>query len=120
MDVEGLRTYCRARPGASADFPFGSGVEAVRVGGKIFALISLDGSPGSVNLKCDPFLAMELRERYSSVSPGYHMNKAHWNTVSLDGGVPDTKLRAMVDHSYKLVLERLPRNRRPVTAPGAD
>lgn len=119
MDVDTLRAYCLEKPGTAADSPFGDSVLALRVGKKIFALVTLDETPPRVNLKCDPFLAMELRERFRSVTPGYHMNKAHWNTVTLDGDVPDTELRAMVDHSYMLVLGGLPKSRRPVKAPEA-
>ncbi|HSV97234.1 MAG TPA: MmcQ/YjbR family DNA-binding protein [Spirochaetota bacterium] len=111
MDVPALRLYCLAKPATSADFPFGSDVLALRVGKKIFALVALDESPPRVNLKCDPLLAMELRERYPGVTPGYHMNKAHWNTVTLVG-VPERELRAMIDHSYEIVLKGLSRRKR--------
>ncbi len=107
MDINSLRAYCLKKPGTAADFPFGDSVLALRVGKKIFALVALDETPPRVNLKCDPFLAMELRERYRSVMPGYHMNKAHWNTVALEGDVPDRELNAMIDHSYEIVLKGL-------------
>jgi predicted DNA-binding protein (MmcQ/YjbR family) len=79
------------------------------VAGKIFALAPLDEIPPTANLKCDPDLALELRDRYEQVRPGYHMNKKHWNTVELDSGIPDTELREMIDHSYELVVKSLPK-----------
>jgi predicted DNA-binding protein (MmcQ/YjbR family) len=98
----------RTFPGAVEDYPFGDGVAVFKVGGRMFALVSLDGDPGSVNLKCDPGLALELRAVYAAVRPGYHQNKRHWNTVELDGSIDDDELREMIDHSYELV-RRLPR-----------
>ncbi len=112
MDVDSLRAYCLSKPGTGADFPFGGDVLALRVGKKIFALVALRVSPPTVNVKCDPFLAMELRERYAAVTPGYHMNKAHWNTITLGGGIPEKELRAMIDHSYEIVLKGLSRRAR--------
>jgi predicted DNA-binding protein (MmcQ/YjbR family) len=94
------------------DYPFGDGVAVFKVGGRMFALVSLEGSPGTVNLKCDPDLAVALRAQYSAVRPGYHQNKRHWNTVDLDGSVEDDELREMIDHSYELVVNRLPRAER--------
>lgn len=78
----------------------------------MFALVSLDGDPGSVTLKCDPDIAVELRARHAAVRPGYHQNKRHWNTVELDGSIPDDELREMIDHSYELVVGQLPRAQR--------
>jgi predicted DNA-binding protein (MmcQ/YjbR family) len=100
---------CGGLLGAVEDYPFGDGVVVYKVGGRMFALVSLDGESGSVNLKCDPELAMELRARYAAVRPGYHQNKRHWNTVELDGSVPEAELREMIEHSYELVVSRLPR-----------
>jgi predicted DNA-binding protein (MmcQ/YjbR family) len=99
---------CAALPGAVGDYPFGEGVAVFKVGGRMFALVSLEGSTGSVNLKCDPDLALELRARYPCVHPGYHQNKRHWNTVELDGSIDDSELRWMIDHSYALVVANLP------------
>jgi predicted DNA-binding protein (MmcQ/YjbR family) len=79
-----------------------------KVGGKMFALVALDGDHGSVNLKCDPEWAIELRDRHKAVRPGYHQDKRHWNTVDLDGSINSDDLREMVDHSYELVVSRLP------------
>jgi predicted DNA-binding protein (MmcQ/YjbR family) len=103
---------CGDLPGAVEDYPFGDGVAVFKVGGRVFALVSLDGDAGSVNLKCNPELALELRARYSAVRPGYHQDKRHWNTVDLDGSLDDDELREMIDHSYALVLAGLPRAQR--------
>ena len=78
----------------------------------MFALTALDEVPVTVNLKCDPDLALELRDRYEQVQPGYHMNKKHWNTVEIDSGIPTTELRKMIDHSYELVTKSLPKAER--------
>ena len=102
MDIESLRLYCISKRDATECLPFGDDTLVFKVGGKIFALANLDGDP-TVNLKCDPALAIELRERYSSVIPGYHMNKKHWNTIMLDGSIPDKDIFAWIDHSYDLV-----------------
>lgn len=100
---------CTSLPGAVEDHPFGGGVAVFKVGGRMFALVSLEGDTGSVNLKCEPLLAEDLRARYAAVRPGYHQNKRHWNTVELDGSVPDRELRFMIDHSYELVVGGLTR-----------
>ncbi|HEX6492330.1 MAG TPA: MmcQ/YjbR family DNA-binding protein [Candidatus Dormibacteraeota bacterium] len=100
---------CTGLPGAVEDHPFGGGVAVFKVGGRMFALVSLQGDAGSVNLKCEPLLAEDLRARYAAVRPGYHQNKRHWNTVELDGSVPDRELRFMIDHSYELVVGGLTR-----------
>ena len=83
-----------------------------KVEGKMFALVSLTGEPGTVNLKCHPEWALELRARHEAVRPGYHQNKRHWNTVELDGTIEDAELRDMIDHSYELVVSCLPRTQR--------
>ena len=112
MTRDDLLDLCSGLPGAVEDAPFGDEVAVFKVGGKMFALVPLAGEPGSVNLKCDPDWALELREVYAAVRPGYHMNKRHWNTVDLDGTVDDDELRAMVGHSYELVVRSLPRRER--------
>ena len=109
MTREQVLELCGRFPGALEDYPFGDGVAVFKVAGRMFALVSLDGDPGSVNLKCDPGLALELRAVYAAVRPGYHQNKRHWNTVELDGSIDDDELREMIDHSYELVVRRLPR-----------
>jgi predicted DNA-binding protein (MmcQ/YjbR family) len=102
MNIEILREYCIKKENVTEGFPFGEDTLVFKVKGKIFALANLDGDL-SVNLKCDPSYALELREKYSSVTPGYHMNKMHWNTVLLDGSVPDKEVLSWIDHSYNLV-----------------
>jgi len=105
MDIESLREYCISKKGVTESFPFGDDTLVFKTGGKIFALVNLDGNL-SINLKCDPVLAIDLRERYSSVTMGYHMNKKHWNTVLLDGSVPDKEILSWIDHSYDLIAVR--------------
>lgn len=109
MDLEEFREYCLHKPGATEETPFGPDVLVFKVGGKMFALTSLERFPAAANLKCDPDLAFDLRDRYEQVSPGYHMNKKHWNTVEIDSGIPDGELRKMIDHSYNLVAKSLPK-----------
>ncbi len=105
-----LRKYCLSKKGAVEDFPFGYETLVLKVGGKIFCLMSAGGYPPVMNLKCDPFVAEELREKYESVQPGYHMNKRHWNTVVADGSIPDAEVLWMIDHSYGLVFDGLKRS----------
>ena len=107
MTLEALKSYCLAKKGAREDFPFDFDTLVIKVETKMFALISLTASPLTVNLKCAPFLAIDLRRKYSAVTPGYHMSKVHWNTVTIDGTVPDKEIYAMIDHSYELVYMRL-------------
>ncbi len=109
MHSQTFREYCLGKSGAAESMPFGEGALVFKVGGKMFALLSLDDVPPRVNLKCDPDLALELRDRFEQVRPGYHMNKRHWNTVELERGLPDTELKKMIDHSYDLVVKALPR-----------
>jgi len=111
MDLEEFREYCLRKPNAAESTPFGEDVLVFKVGGKIFALASLDDIPPRVNLKCDPERALDLRDRYEDVRPGYHMNKKHWNTVELAGRIPERELRGMIDHSYELVAARLPKQK---------
>lgn len=106
-DAASIREYCLSKPGTSEDTPFDEVTLALRVVGKIFGLLELEAVPTSINLKCDPARAVELRERFEAVQPGYHMNKTHWNTVTIDGSVPATELRSMIDHSYELVVKGL-------------
>jgi predicted DNA-binding protein (MmcQ/YjbR family) len=102
MNIEDVRAYCLKKPEVTEGFPFGDDTLVFKVKGKIFVLANLDGDL-SLNLKCDPAMAIELRERYSSVIPGYHMNKKHWNTVYLNGTIPDKEVLSWIDNSYKLV-----------------
>src|SRR5215831_7122077 len=109
MNLEQFREYCLRKPCANESTPFGPDVLVFKVSAKMFALAVLDEVPTRVNLKCDPDLALELRDRYEQVTPGYHMNKKHWNTVEIESGIPDAELRKMIDHSYELVIKRLPK-----------
>ena len=112
MDLAKFREYCLSKPETTEGTPFGPDVVVFKVGGKMFALASLDEVPATANLKSDPDLALELRDRYEQVTPGYHMNKKHWNTVEIESGIPDIELRKMIDHSYELVVKSLPRKAR--------
>ena len=105
MYIEELRDYAIAKPDTEEGFPFGESTLVFKVKGKIFLLVSLDAQPLQFNAKCDPEKAMELREQYDSVRPGYHMNKKHWNTVIIDGSLSKKQLKEMIDHSYALVAK---------------
>jgi predicted DNA-binding protein (MmcQ/YjbR family) len=107
MDRTSVVAHCRALRAATEDHPFGPDVLVFKVGGKIFAILGDD----SVSLKCEPHLALALRETYAAVSPGYHLNKRHWNTVILDGSVPDDELREWIEDSYGLTAASLSRAR---------
>ena len=111
MDLAKFREYCLSKSRATESTPFGPDTVVFKVGGKIFALASLDEVPARANLKCDPDLALELRDRYEQVRPGYHMNKKHWNTIEIESGIPDDEIRKMIDHSYDLVAKKKKRQR---------
>ena len=112
MDLAQFREYCLSKPRATEGTPFGPDVLVFKVRGKMFALAALEEVQTTVNLKCEPALALDLRDRYEQVQPGYHMNKKHWNTVEIDSGIPDAELRKMIDHSYELVTKSLPKAER--------
>ena len=112
MDAEELRRHCLSFAGAAETFPFGPENSVFKVAGRIFALSRLDGDPLRLSLKCEPTLAEQLREAHAAVIPGYHLNKRHWNTVILDGSLPDAAIRDMVEDSYDLVVSSLSRARR--------
>ncbi len=112
MNIESFREYCLKKPGATEATPFGPDDVVFKVEGEMFAIADLMDVPPRVNLKCDPDLALELRDRYEQVSPGYHMNKKHWNTGELDGVIPEREIKKMIDHSYELVVQSLPKARR--------
>lgn len=109
---ERLAEHLLAFPEATQENPFGPGVDVYKVAGKMFALVGGDPDSPSVSLKCEPVLAVELRAEYPAVTPGYHLNKAHWNTVRLDGTVPEDVLYEMVEHSYDRVVAGLTRAER--------
>ncbi len=110
MNIEELREYCINMNGVTEEFPFDETTLVFKVAGKMFALTDLEGDL-SVNLKCDPASAIELREKYSCVKPGYHMNKKHWNTIDVDGSVSNDLIREWIDHSYDLVISGLPKKK---------
>lgn len=103
---------CNAKPGSVEDYPFSDEVAVFKVAGKMFALVTLGTAVGSVSLKCDPDLGAGLRRRYAAITAGYHLNKRHWNTVTLDGSVPEDELLDLIDHSYELVVARQARPNR--------
>jgi predicted DNA-binding protein (MmcQ/YjbR family) len=107
-----MMAACLAKPGSREEYPFGDEVAVFKVAGRMFALVPLGASPASISLKCDPDLALGLRARYAAITAGYHLNKRHWNTVELDGSVPDEELLDLIDHSYDLVVARLTRAQR--------
>jgi predicted DNA-binding protein (MmcQ/YjbR family) len=107
MNIEELRDYCLQKHGATEALPFGEDTLVFKVGGKIFVLTGIK-TGNNFNVKCDPELAVELREEYKDVQPGYHMNKKMWNTVYMDGSLTYKQLHQMIDHSYDLVFKGLP------------
>ena len=112
MNVEEFRVYCLAKEGVTEEFPFDETTLVFKVAGKIFAITGLDDPEFKVNLKCDPDRSVLLREEYESIRPGWHMNKRHWNTVYVDGSFPDRLFIELIDHSYDLVVQGLPRKLR--------
>lgn len=107
MNIEQFRDYCLAKKASWEDFPFGPETLVLKVGTKMFALTGLDSDQFTVNLKCDPDRAVELRELHSEVQPGWHMNNKHWNTVDFEGSLDGRTLRELIDHSYDLVVKSL-------------
>lgn len=110
MNIQAFYDYCLAKKGVTEHFPFDEDTLVFKVGGKMFALSSLtqwEKGEASVNLKCDPDRALELRAQYEAIEPGFHMSKVHWNTVTIDGDVPEKLLRELIDHSYELVFKSL-------------
>ena len=112
MTPQQLKAACLALTGAGEEFPFDEANSVFKVAGKIFAISRLDGTPLRVSLKCDPEFAVQLRMTYSAITPGYHLNKQHWNTIVLDGSVPDDLVRDLIEDSYDLVVSKLPKRTR--------
>lgn len=113
MRLATVQDHCLKKKGKiTEEFPFGEDVLVYKVEGKVFLLTRVEEHPLTINLKCDPDHAIELREQYDAVTPGYHMNKKHWNTVVLDGSVPVGEVLQMIDHSYEQVVKGLPLKRR--------
>lgn len=111
MNVEEIREYCLNKPEVTESFPFDETTLVFKVNKKMFVLVSLDDQL-SINLKCDPDYAIELREKYSSVLPGYHMNKKLWNTIIIDGSLMDKEICHWIDNSYQLVIQKMPKKDR--------
>jgi predicted DNA-binding protein (MmcQ/YjbR family) len=109
MTHEEARAACARRPGSIETHPFGLDTTVYKVGGKMFALMPRNADRSHVSLKCDPEWADVLRKAYDAVQPGYHLNKKHWNTIALDGSIPDEELDELIQHSYELVVESLPK-----------
>lgn len=103
MNLENIRAYCLKKKGVTESLPFNEDTPVYKVMGKMFLLSNLT-PPVSINIKCDPEFAVELREKYDAVTPGYHMNKLHWNTVILDGSIPDKYIYKWINHSYDLIV----------------
>jgi predicted DNA-binding protein (MmcQ/YjbR family) len=112
MDAKALRTWCLEQPGAIEEFPFGPETSVFKVARKIFAISALDRAPLNVSVKCEPELAIALRRSYPAIRPGYHLNKRHWNTITLDGSLPDDLVPDLIEDSYALVVSALPKRLR--------
>jgi predicted DNA-binding protein (MmcQ/YjbR family) len=108
MNIEKIREYCLSKPEVTESFPFNDTALVFKVTDKMFALLDLSEDSRGISLKCDPEVAIELREQYPEVTPAYHFNKKHWNTVITDGSIPDRLIREWIDHSYQLVIDKLP------------
>ena len=112
MNIEEIREYCIAKPGITEGFPFNGTALVFKVAGKMFALLDLSEEARGISLKCDPELAIELREHHPEVTPAWHFNKQHWNGVSLTGNISNDRLKEWIDHSYTIVVESLPRSKK--------
>ena len=112
MNIEEIREYCIAKPGVTEGFPFNDTALVFKVAGKMFALLDLSEDSRGITLKCDPELAIELREQNPEVSPAWHFNKQHWNGVDLQGSISYTQLKEWIDHSYNIVVGSLPKSKR--------
>lgn len=110
MNIEDLRNYCLEKTCVTEGLPFGPETLVFKVFDKMFALLSLNDK--RINLKCEPEKALQLREKFEAVIPGYHMNKKHWNTIILDGTLPDHIIMEWIDHSYDLVVDKLPKTQK--------
>lgn len=112
MDRKAVKNYCLNKPEALEDYPFGRDVAVFKVENKMFGLLTAKEGVDRINLKCDPNQAFILRDIFEAVIPGYHMNKKHWNTVLLNGTIPQGEIERMIDHSYALVVKGLPKKSR--------
>ena len=120
MRAAELRDYGLAFPGSTETFPFAPETSVFKVAGKMFALSQLAQRPLQVSVKCEPLLAQRHRDAHPAVLPGYHLNKRHWNTVIIDGSIPDRMIKDMIEDSYDLVVSGLPRSRRRALGWRAD
>ena len=109
MNVKRIAAFALRFPKTTEEQPFGPNVDVYKVAGKMFAILAPDDEPPAISLKCDPLLAEELRREFHAVQPGYHLNKTHWNTVTLDGSVPDAEIKGMITHSYAQVVAGMPK-----------
>lgn len=112
MTIEDIRSYCLAKKSVSESMPFDNDTLVFKVGSKMFALMSLEKLPLQINLKCEPEKAIELREEYSQIQPGYHMSKKHWNTIIIDGYLSPDFIKEMIDISYNLVVNNMTKKER--------
>lgn len=112
MNIESLREYCISKKAVTEGFPFGEETLVFKVMDKIFLLVSLSSNPLQFNAKCNPEKAIELREEYDAIKPGYHMNKKHWNTVVIDGSISTKLIKEIIDDSYNLIVQSLPKKSR--------
>jgi predicted DNA-binding protein (MmcQ/YjbR family) len=112
MNIEEYREFCITKKAVTESFPFDQTTLVFKVAGKMFAITSLN-LPFRISLKCDPDRAIELREQYTCIAPGYHLNKKLWNTITIDGTLTDDFLKELIDHSYELIVESLPKSKRP-------
>ncbi|MBP8793727.1 MAG: MmcQ/YjbR family DNA-binding protein [Lutibacter sp.] len=112
MNIEEFRTYCLSKKHVSESFPFDQQTLVFKVGDKMFSLTSLEKHPTSVNLKCDPERAIELRDSHSEITAGYHMSKKHWNTIVIESSLPHQLLKELIDHSYELVVSGMTKKQR--------
>lgn len=107
MTLEDFRSYCLNKKGVIEDFPFDDRILVFKVGSRMFSLTDIKSSDFAISLKCDPIFAVALREEYAAIKPGYHLNKKHWNTIDIDGSIPENKIYSLIDLSYDLVFKRL-------------
>lgn len=109
MNIEEFRDYCLSKNQVTESFPFDEETLVFKVAGKMFALAGLEHHPATISLKCDPEKALELREEYDEITPGYHMSKIHWNTITIDGNLSHKLISELIDDSYNLVVKGLPK-----------